>query len=197
MVQASPGERQGLDERRIGGLEEDAGADRPVHTAPGAAPAAATDHPTARWWATAVLAAVCLILAILLWQARTEVQPPQPVEVVYLSPSGSGLLRGGAPPDRRVVRPPQGHRVVVFLAYAGVDDGERFAAEIFPPTGEGPARIVEITRRSDQAFAVDLGTDPPPGQYRIVVYSVGVEGSRELATYGFRIGVPEPEAPPG
>lgn len=165
-------------------------APEPVRRVPAAA---APRRPAARWWAAAVLAAACVILAVLLWQARSEVQRPRPTTVVSLAPAGSGLLRGGAPPDRLVVRPPPGHRLVVQLAYAGVGGEKGFAAEVFPPTGEGAPWVVEVTGRSDEAFAVDLGTDPAPGRYRIALYAVDGGESREVARYGFRIGLAEAE----
>lgn len=183
-------------QRRIGALEEPAespsGEPRSVAVRRVAPPAIGA-HPVARWLATAVLAAACVVLAVLLWRAREEVQRPRPVTMVSLTPAGSGTLRGGEAPGRLVIRPPRGNRVVVLLAYAGVGDEVRFAAEIDPPTGEGPPRLVEVTRRSDEAFAVGLGTDPAPGRYRIVLYALEGDGLRELAIYEFRLGVAEPD----
>lgn len=184
-------------QRRIGGLKETA----PVRAdeAGGAArgPLRRSEDPTdyrmARFWATAALAAACAILSVLLWQARVELEQPRPVELVTLAPAGSGTLRGGAPPDRVVVRPAAGHRMVLVLAYAGIGERDLFAAEIFPPTGEGPSRVVEVRRHGDGTLAVEMGSDPTPGQYRIVLYELGGSEPREVATYGLRIGVPEPE----
>lgn len=178
-------------QRRIGGLESGAPA---FPAPPSVVRRQLHDRPLARWVATSFLAAACLVLAVLLWRANAEIQaPPPPTEVVSLLPADSGILRGGASPDRLVVRPPSGHRLVVQLAYVGTADDESLAAEIFPPTGEGAAWTVEVTRQAGEAFAVDLGTDPAPGRYRIVLHGVEEGEPRELATYGFRIGMAEPE----
>lgn len=181
-------------QRRIGGLAEPAaaGTAAPGHTTPRAepAPAVRARFSAARSWVTAALAAACVILSVLLWQAHQEVRQAGPASVVSLEPEGSRVLRGAAPQERQLERPPPGRRLVLVLAFVGPGDQERLVADVFPPPGEGPARRVELTSWDD-APAVELGVDPAPGRYRIVLYAFDGGEEREVATYRFRIGRPE------
>jgi len=184
-------------QRRIGG-RGDEGSHEAAAAGGGPTPArlpapAAYGRPAVRHWATAVLAAACVILSVLLWQARTEIAKPRPVTLESLAPEGSGRLRGGGEPGQVVVRPSAGDRVVLVLAYVGSGDAEGFTAEIHPPPGEGPVHGVAVGRRGDGTLAVELGAEPAPGEYRIVLFQGEGDGAREVATYRFRVGLPESE----
>jgi hypothetical protein len=178
----------------------------------------------ARLVTTAALAAACVILSALLWQARREIGRPPPAFDVVLPPADAEI-RGGAgaepirpstreserrgpPADRQVFRPPRGHRIVLTLELPGdprAQGGSEevvWAAEVLPPTGEGPGYVQRATLVLRGAVQVELPPDPAPGQYRVNLHRFQGQTPERVARYGFRIGLPEdapeePAAPPG
>jgi hypothetical protein len=167
----------------------------------------------ARLVTTAALAGACVILSVLLWQARREIQRPPPSFDVVLPPAdveirgGAGAepirpsTRGsehrGLPADRQVFRPPRGHRVVLTLELpGGVRAGSEspevaWAAEVLPPTGEGPGYVQRVTAVLRGAVQVELAPDPAPGQYRVNLYRFEGQRPERVARYGLRIGLSE------
>lgn len=160
---------------------------------------------------TAALAVTCVILAVLLWEARREIRQAPPWFSIVLSPADSPAIRGGAgaesgpPRDRQVFRPPPGHRVVLTLELprrvrdasgtaAGAEvvrGGVSWAAEVLPPPGEGPGSVQPVASVLRGAVQVEMDADPTPGRYLVNLYRFEGERPERVAGYGFRIGLPE------
>lgn len=164
-----------------------------------------------RRFTTAALAVTCVILSILLWQTRREIQRTAPWFSIVLAPSESAEIRGGAgaesgpPPDRQVFRPPHGHRILLILELPAARRGGgregagtgapriegSWAAEVLPPTGEGPGSVEPVASVYRGAVQVHMEPDPRPGRYRVNLYRFEGERPERVAGYGFRIGMPE------
>ncbi len=160
---------------------------------------------------TAALAVTCVVLSILLWQTRREIQQRPPWFSIVLAPADSAEIRGGAgaesgaPPDRQVFRPPRGHRVLLILELpeggssgglrgpgaATPSGGASWAAEVLPPPGEGPGSVEPVASVFRGAVQVHIEPDPKPGPYRVNLYRFEGERPERVAGYGFRIGLPE------
>lgn len=133
----------------------------------------------------AAFAAASVVLGILWWQARLELQRPRPVELAYVEPEGSSTLRSPA----GEVEVPAGpdSRPVVLLYLTEPADFPRYEARIVPPAGDGSARTLELAPGADGVFALQLGAEPEPGDYRVVLSGVADGERRELATFRFRV----------
>jgi hypothetical protein len=66
-----------------------------------------------------------------------------------------------------------------------------WAAEVLPPTGEGPGYVQRVTAVLRGAVQVELAPDPAPGQYRVNLYRFEGQRPERVARYGLRIGLSE------
>lgn len=130
---------------------------------------------------------VCLLVGVLAWQVRRELQPTPPSVVVSVRPAGVVVPNHRY---RRVVRPPEGKRVVLRLDLSDAAPAERYTAEVYPPGSQEPAGTSRVLPRR-KTVELDLGPAPVRGPYRIVVYGQRGRRSRPVATYRVRLGQPE------
>lgn len=188
--------------RRVGGSEtrEEAGeAGRPArsHEAPrpGSPPfPSRVEHSgwprTVPWAAAACLALVSVVLGTLWWQARTELRQPGPAVFASLAPEGAPALRGSGDPEVVEVAVRPGTRTVVLLNLSEPAAHPRYEARIVPPAGEAAAREVELEPGPNGVLALELGADPEPGPYRVVLSGIADGERQELATYRFEVSEP-------
>ena len=172
---------------------EAAGRELPHSSATGVWPGERTRRsaPLVRWLAAGLAAASLAAggLGVFLWQARSELGRPNPARFVALEPEGSGGLRGpGDAAPAAVPAPPRG-RIAVLLAYPDTGALPRYEVRIEPPAGAAP-RVLELEPAPDGTLAFELGADPEPGVYRIVLYGMDGEERRELVRYIFRVTAP-------
>ncbi|HEX6201149.1 MAG TPA: zf-HC2 domain-containing protein [Thermoanaerobaculia bacterium] len=151
----------------------------------GAAPRRA---PIVPWLVAAAAAAAALVLAVLWWQARSELGEPRQVQLASVMPEGSAVLRGREDVPAVVVRP--GARPVVALYLAEPEAFPRYEARIVPPAGEEAAFVVELSPQPSEPFVVQLGKDPEPGDYEVTLFGVADGERQEVATYSFRVHAP-------
>jgi anti-sigma factor RsiW len=151
----------------------------------GAAPRRA---PLVPWLAAAAAAAVALVLAVLWWQARSELRQPRQVELAFVAPDGSAVLRGMEEEPEVVAAP--GARPVVALYVPEPEEYPRYEARIVPPAGEEAAFVIELSPRPSEPFVVQLGKDPEPGPYEVTLFGVADGERQEVATYSFRVHAP-------
>ncbi|MFP3938881.1 MAG: hypothetical protein ACLF0P_01120 [Thermoanaerobaculia bacterium] len=133
------------------------------------------------------MAGVCLLVGVLAWHVRRELRPTPRSVVVSVRPAGIAVPSHRY---RRVVRPPQGKRVVLRLDLTGATNAERYTAEVYPPGSREPAGTSRVLPRRE-TVELDLGPAPVRGPYRIVVYGLDGRRSRPVATYRVRLGEPE------
>ncbi len=144
--------------------------------------------PIVPWLAAAAAAAIALVLAVLWWQARSELRQPRQVALASVAPEGSSILRGREEEAEVLTGP--GSRPVVLLHLGEMPDFPRYEARIVPESGKGAASVVELDPRLGEVLALDLGADPAPGGYRVVLSGVADGERREIATFRFRVRAP-------
>lgn len=144
--------------------------------------------PITPWVVAAAASVACVILAALWWQARSELGEPRQVEIASVVPEGSSVLRGRE--DEAEILAGPGSRPVVLLNLAELPDFPRYEARIVPPAGEEAASVLELSPRPGEPFTVQLGRDPEPGEYRVVLFGVDGGDPQEIAAYRFRVQAP-------
>lgn len=165
--------------------EPEPGAELPPEARPWVA---ARRRPVLPWLAVAAATAASLVLGGLWWQARVELHGPRQVELAYLEPEGSSALRSPEAEVEVSARP--GVPPVVLLHLAEPGAFPRYQARIVPPAGEGSARVLELEAAAGGLFAVELGAEPEPGEYEVVLSGIADGERRELATYRFEVRAP-------
>jgi hypothetical protein len=132
---------------------------------------------------TAVAATVALTLGALLWQAQWGRQP-QILQEEVLIPDGH---RG--PAEEAAVLAGSGKSVILIAPLIGHFDYSRYRLQIekhgsrapvwsgvSPPPGDDNVFAIEVPRR----FLA-------PARYRLVIYGIGGDGEKSLASYSIRI----------
>lgn len=165
--------------------EPEPGAELPPEARPWVA---VRRRPVLPWLAAAAATAVSLVLAVLWWQARVELHGPRQVELAYLEPEGSSALRSPEAEVEVSARP--GVPPVILLHLAEPSAFPRYQARIVPPAGESSDRILELEAAGGGLFAVELGAEPEPGEYEVILSGIAGGERREVARYRFRIRAP-------
>lgn len=142
----------------------------------------------APWLVAAAALAAATVSGVLLWQERVENRRPRQVELASVLPEGSSVLRGRE--EEAEVLTGGGSRPVVLLHLGEPEEYPRYQARIVPPAGEGAAFVLELSPVPSGPFTVQLGRDPEPGEYRVVLSGVRDGERREVATYRFRVRTP-------
>jgi len=142
----------------------------------------------APWWVAAAAVIAAGVLGVLWWQARAELRQPRQVDLAWVAPEGSSVLRGAEEEPEVVTAPGAGPMVALYVAEP--EAFPRYEARIVPPAGDGAAFVLELSPQPSEPFVVQLGSDPEPGLYRVVLSGVREGERQEVATYRFRVRAP-------
>ena len=144
--------------------------------------------PLVPWLAAAAALTAAAVLGGLWWQERAENRRPRQVALASVAPEGSSVLRGREEETEVLTSPDS--RPVVLLNLGELPAFPRYEARVEPPAGEDAASVVEIDPGLGDVLALELGADPEPGGYRVILFGVADGERREVAAYRFRVQAP-------
>lgn len=137
--------------------------------------------------ATAIAAAMVVVLGGMLWQSRSQLAGPRLVwpEQVLLLPEGR---RGG--PSEPVMLRVQGESILLITSLISQREFPEYRLEIIRGTGDQVIWHRDAVRPgSNNTFALLIPRRYlEPGDYRIVVYGVTGTVKERVETYAFRVG---------